>query len=94
MIGVKLRAPALPAPAKLATMATSLYAQYIAIRLIEDHGIVTQVAANDLTVLKLLPPLSVSRGAIDQLAAALDTVLGQTGMIGALIELAKDAIRD
>jgi acetylornithine/succinyldiaminopimelate/putrescine aminotransferase len=92
MIGVKLRAPALPAPAKLATMATSLYAQYIAIRLIEDHGIVTQVAANDLTVLKLLPPLSIGRGAVDKLVDALDKTLGQTGMVGALIELAKGAL--
>jgi hypothetical protein len=37
--------------------------------------------------------MATSRDAIDQLAVALDTVLGQSGMIGALIELAKDAIR-
>jgi putrescine aminotransferase len=93
MLGVKLRAPALPVPAKVAGMVTTLYAQHVAIRLIEDHGIVTQVAANDLTVLKLLPPLSVGRGAVDKLMEALDQVLGQAGMVGALVDLAKGTLK-
>jgi acetylornithine/succinyldiaminopimelate/putrescine aminotransferase len=92
MLGIKLRPPSLPGLAKLAEAAATLYAQYVAIRLIEDHGIITQVAANDLTVLKVMPPLCIDRPAIDRLAGALDTVLGDKGMLGALVDLAKSAL--
>ena len=55
-------------------------------------GIITQVAANDLTVLKIMPPLCIGRPAIDRLAAALDTVLADKGMLGALVDLAKSTV--
>ena len=92
MLGIKLRPPALPGLSKLAKLAMTLYAQHMAIRLISDHGIITQVAANDLTVLKIMPPLMVDRLAIDRLTSALDTVIGDKGTLGAVIDLAKGAL--
>jgi putrescine aminotransferase len=85
MLGLRVRPPSLPG----LNQAAVLYAQYLAVRLIDDHAIVTQVAANDLTVLKIMPPLIAGRAEIDRLVAALDAVLADKGYAGALVDLAR-----
>ena len=70
-----------------------LFAQYLALRLMDEHHIVTQVAGNDLTVLKVMPPLAVTRENIDRFVGALDTVLSEGGHRTAMLELAKELIK-
>lgn len=55
------------------------------------HHIVAQVAANDNTVIKIMPPLIVSREMLDRLVAALDAVFSGAGFVGAVVELARAA---
>jgi putrescine aminotransferase len=97
MIGIEIRQASLPGlaallPVALAEAAATLYAQYVAIRLIKDHGIIIQVAANALGVIKVMPPLIVDRPAIDRLVAALDIVLADKGYVGALADLARQTM--
>ncbi|MBN1962974.1 MAG: aspartate aminotransferase family protein [Deltaproteobacteria bacterium] len=56
-----------------------LFAQYIALRLIEEHHIITQVAANDPSVLKIMPPLAINQQQCDEFIKALDSVLSEGG---------------
>lgn len=78
-------------PLKRLGQATSwIMAQYVAHALIEDHAIVTQAALNREGVLKVMPPLSVTRAAVDRFTAALDTVLDGVGhgrAIGSMIAM-------
>lgn len=85
MLGLRVRPPSLPGM----DQAAILYAQYLAIRLIDEHAIVTQVAANDLTVLKIMPPLIAGRAEMNRLVTALDAVVTDKGYAGALIDLAR-----
>lgn len=76
----------------LGDASATLYAQYVAIRLIAEHRIVVQSAVNDPTVLKVMPPLIVDDAAIDRFVRALDDVLG-TGHAGAMAHLTKETLR-
>ena len=69
------------------------FAQHVTLRLIEDHRIVTQVAGIDTSVLKVMPPLSVSREQIDRFIGALDTVLAGQGQAGAIASLARTMLK-
>ncbi len=79
MIGIEFGAPTslrLRAAWKLAqALDPNLLMQAITIPMIEDHRILSQVAGHGLPVLKLTPPLTLTRSQADRFAEALVAVL-------------------
>ncbi len=59
----------------LETMRTALFTQMIVVPLFHRHRILTQVAADNINVIKLLPPLVAGEEEVDAFVAALDDVL-------------------
>ena len=57
---------------------TGLFSQVIVAPLFSRHRILTQVAADSMNVVKLLPPLIIGQEEVDHFAEALDDVLTQT----------------
>ena len=57
------------------TMRTALFSQLVVVPLFHRHGIITQVAADGVNVVKLLPPLIAGEDEVDYFVAALDDVL-------------------
>jgi acetylornithine/succinyldiaminopimelate/putrescine aminotransferase len=57
------------------TMRTALFSQLVVVPLFHRHGIITQVAADGVNVVKLLPPLIAGEEEVDYFVAALDDVL-------------------
>lgn len=53
----------------------SLFPQAVVMPLLDDHGIITQVAGHHMDVIKLLPPLNLSRTDADQFLSAFETVM-------------------
>jgi acetylornithine/succinyldiaminopimelate/putrescine aminotransferase len=58
------------------TMRTALFSQLVVIPLYHRHGILTQVAADNTNVVKLLPPLVAGDEEVEYFVDALDDVLG------------------
>jgi acetylornithine/succinyldiaminopimelate/putrescine aminotransferase len=52
-----------------------LFCQAITIPLLEDHAILTQVAGNRMTTIKLLPPLCITEQDVDWFVTAFDKVM-------------------
>ena len=52
-----------------------LFCQAITIPLLEDHGVLTQVAGNKMTTIKLIPPLTINEDDIDWFVTAFDKVM-------------------
>jgi putrescine aminotransferase len=82
-----------PLLGELGRASAALFAQHVALRLIEEHAIVTQVAVNDPSVLKVMPPLAVGRAECDRFVDALRAVLGAGGHAAALAGLAAAFIK-
>jgi ornithine--oxo-acid transaminase len=59
----------------LEAMRTALFSQLIVVPLFHRHRILTQVAADNLNVVKLLPPLIAGEEEVDYFVSALDDVL-------------------
>lgn len=80
MIAIELGPPsgfALKAAWKVVhKMDRSLFPQAVVIPLMDDHGILTQVAGHHMDVIKLLPPLNLSLEDADRFLAAFETVMG------------------
>jgi ornithine--oxo-acid transaminase len=57
------------------TMRKALFSQLVVVPLFHRHGILTQVAADGMNVVKLLPPLIAGEEEVDYFVAALDDVL-------------------
>ena len=76
--------------AGLGKASATLFVQYVALRLLDEHGILTQAAVNDGGVLKVMPPLTVTDEAIDRFAEALDVVLSDAGHVAAVARFAKE----
>jgi acetylornithine/succinyldiaminopimelate/putrescine aminotransferase len=57
------------------TMRRALFSQLVVVPLFHRHGIITQVAADGMNVVKLLPPLIAGEEEVDYFVAALDDVL-------------------
>jgi ornithine--oxo-acid transaminase len=53
-----------------------MFSQLITVPLFHRHRILTQVAADNVNIIKLLPPLIIGDAEIEQFVAALDDVLG------------------
>jgi acetylornithine/succinyldiaminopimelate/putrescine aminotransferase len=58
------------------TMRTALFSQLVVLPLYHRHGILTQVAADNTNVVKLLPPLIAGEEEVAYFVDALDDVLG------------------
>jgi len=58
------------------TMRTALFSQLVVLPLYHRHGILTQVAADNMNVVKLLPPLIAGEEEVEYFVDALDDVLG------------------
>jgi len=56
-------------------MDKSLFPQAVVMPLLDDHGIITQVAGHHMDVIKLLPPLTLSRADADEFLSAFATVM-------------------
>jgi ornithine--oxo-acid transaminase len=59
----------------LEAMRTALFSQTVIVPLFHRHRILTQVAADNMNVIKLLPPLVAGQEEVDYFVAALDDVL-------------------
>jgi ornithine--oxo-acid transaminase len=59
----------------LEAVRTALFSQMVVVPLFHRHRILTQVAADNLNVIKLLPPLVAGQAEVDYFVAALDDVL-------------------
>jgi ornithine--oxo-acid transaminase len=53
----------------------AMFGQVLVMRLFRDHGILTQICGNNFTVLKVAPPLVVTRTQIDKCVAAIRAVV-------------------
>jgi putrescine aminotransferase len=71
-----------------------LLAQSVSLRLLEEHHVVTQTAANAPGVLKLTPPLMVTREQIDRFVDGLDHVLAESSHTGAIGHLAGKILKN
>jgi 4-aminobutyrate aminotransferase-like enzyme len=75
-----------------------LFSQLIVGPLLQRHGILTQVAADGVNVVKILPPLVIGQEEVDYFIDALDDVLGDAHRNSSLLfefgaHLAKASIR-
>ncbi|MGC8471448.1 MAG: aspartate aminotransferase family protein [Acidimicrobiales bacterium] len=82
----------------LEAVRTALFSQMVVVPLFHRHRILTQVAADNMNVIKLLPPLVAGQEEVDYFAAALDDVLRDAHHgTGLLMEfgttMAKSALR-
>ena len=57
----------------------SMFPQLIVTPLLTKHRILTQVAANNADIVKILPPLVVGEKEIDRFVTALDSVIADLG---------------
>ena len=58
-------------------MSTGLFSQIISMLLMEKHHILTQVAGNNLDIIKILPPLTITHKEVDYFLNAMETVLNE-----------------
>ncbi len=72
-----------------------LFSQLIVVPLFHRHRILTQVAADNVNIVKLLPPLIIGDQEIDAFVAALDDVLAAaTRSAGLLLEVGSTMARN
>jgi ornithine--oxo-acid transaminase len=53
----------------------AMFGQVLVMRLFNDHNILTQICGNNFTVLKVAPPLIVTKTQLDQCVAAIRSVV-------------------
>jgi ornithine--oxo-acid transaminase len=75
-----------------------LFSQLIVVPLFRRHRILTQVAADNVNIIKLLPPLTVGDEEIDVFVTALDDVLGDAHrssglLVGVGASMARNSLR-
>jgi ornithine--oxo-acid transaminase len=102
MIGLEFGAPESPALRRrfntLERLRTAMFAQMIVVPLFHRHRILTQVAADNVNIVKLLPPLIAGQAEVDYFVGALDDVLADAHRGSSLIfefgrTMAKGALR-
>jgi ornithine--oxo-acid transaminase len=72
-----------------------LFSQLVVVPLFHRHRILTQVAADNVNIVKLLPPLIIGDEEIDAFVSALDDVLGDaTRNSGLLLEVGATVARN
>src|SRR5215467_5825897 len=79
MIGIEFGEPSSRSAARrfrtLERLRTGMFSQMVVVPLFHRHRIITQVAADNVNIIKLLPPLICGQEEIDYFVAALDDVL-------------------
>ncbi len=71
------------------------FSQLVVVPLFHRHGILTQVAADNVNIVKLLPPLTIGDAEIDHVVSALDDVLADaTRGSGLLMEVGTSMARN
>ncbi|HEY5013142.1 MAG TPA: aspartate aminotransferase family protein [Acidimicrobiia bacterium] len=102
MIGLEFAAPESPALRRrfnrIERLRKAMFAQLIVVPLFHRHRILTQVAADNVNIVKLLPPLIAGQAEVDYFVAALDDVLddahrGSSLMLEFGRTMAKGALR-
>jgi putrescine aminotransferase len=78
---------------KLAGASTPLLVQHVALQLMNEHRIVAQSAVNAPGVLKVMPPLGVSREQCDRFVGALGAILEGGGHGTAVAKLALEVVK-
>jgi len=72
-----------------------LFSQLVVVPLFQRHRILTQVAADNVNIIKLIPPLVIGDEEIDAFVAALDDVLADaTRSSGLLVEVGSSMARN
>ena len=99
MIGLVFGAPAARGPrARFRMMELArkgLFSQLIVVPLFHRHRILTQVAADNVNIIKLLPPLIIGDEEIDHFVSALDDVLADAQRSsGLLLEVGTAVVRN
>jgi ornithine--oxo-acid transaminase len=95
MIGIEFDQPS-AAPGKAAfrllqAMRHGLFSQMVVGPLFNDHRILTQVAADDVNIVKLLPPLVAGPAEVERFVTALDDVLRKARHMGtSTVRLGRD----
>lgn len=94
MLGIRFRGLSIPGlrafiPRNSLRAGAELFAQHVVLELLHEHNIITQVAANDFSLLKIMPPLAVTPDAAEQLVNALDSVLSGGGYANAVMTMAR-----
>jgi ornithine--oxo-acid transaminase len=101
MIGLEFGAPrSLRAKVRyraIESARTALFAQSLVVPLFHRYRILTQVAADNVNIIKLLPPLIAGEPEIDQFVLALDELLGDVErssrpLVEFGVEMAKGAL--
>jgi len=82
----------------LEALRPALFSQTLVVPLFHRHNVLTQVAADEVNIIKLLPPLIAGEAEIDEFVDALDDVLGDahrpTGLFFPMgMTMAKGALR-
>jgi len=81
MIGIEFSQPMSPGPRRrwraLETARTAMFSQSIVVPLFQRFNIITQVAADDVNIIKLLPPLIAGPAEVSIFVDALDELLGE-----------------
>jgi acetylornithine/succinyldiaminopimelate/putrescine aminotransferase len=102
MIGIEFGAPESPALRRrfntIERLRKAMFAQLIVVPLFHRHRILTQVAADNVNIVKLLPPLIAGQAEVDYFVGALDDVLADAQRGSSLIfefgrTMAKSALR-
>jgi ornithine--oxo-acid transaminase len=102
MIGLEFGAPQTPSLRRrfktLERLRPAMFTQMLVVPLFHRHRILTQVAADNVNIIKLLPPLICGQEEIDYFVAALDDVLADAHQGNGLIfefgrTMAKGAMR-
>ena len=95
LLGIKFNKLDIPGlnkiiPDNIGKAGSELLTQYISLELMKKYKIISQVPANDFSVLKIMPPLIINRKSIDLFISALDEILSNSGYFKAVISLAKE----
>jgi ornithine--oxo-acid transaminase len=77
---------------------TAMFSQTLVVPLFQRYGILTQVAADNVNVIKLLPPLIAGGAEVDLFVVALDELLGEAErnsrwLVGFGVTMARGALR-
>jgi len=77
----------------LEAMRRGLFSQLVVVPMFQRHRILTQVAADNVNIVKLLPPLIIGDDEVRTVVEALDDVLTAAAEGGALVEVGKTMAR-
>ncbi len=72
----------------------NIFSQMVVIPLFNKYNILTQVAGHEINVIKLLPPLTITKKELEYFSMALDNVLSECHKFpGALWDFAVDLVK-